>query len=198
MKSETNATPISAEEIAGPRHACAFFDGTEEEYRVLMPFATGCARCGDRCFHFADPAQKAERARKLAEAHAGILPQRHAAELRDWSETYLRGGGFVADRMLDFLRELVDRANGLPRARVWANMEWAVQNVGLLEELVDYERRVNSVVDCSDALIVCVYQCGRYTADVAFQVLRAHPWIVVQGRLEPNPVFEAPGIASDR
>ena len=35
------------------RHVCAFFNGTEEEYRVLLPFVKeGLAR-GEKAFHIA-------------------------------------------------------------------------------------------------------------------------------------------------
>ena len=107
-------------------------------------------------------------------------------ELRGWDETYLRGGRFVTDEMVGLMREIV---SGSPRARVWANMEWAFRDTPVAEALVDYEFRLNALVESSGAIIVCVYEAGRHSSDVALEVLRVHPWIVVDGRLERNPAY---------
>ena len=184
MKPETNS--LASERIAGPRHAVAFFDGPEEEYRVLLPFAKACAECGDRCFHFLARERKAERAQKLAEAGVDLSASPGRTELRGWDESYLRGGRFVPGEMIDLVREIID---GTPRARWWANMEWTAQQVVKEEALVEYEFRLNPLIEQRNAIVVCVYQVGHHSANVALGVLRAHPWIVVNGKLEPNPVY---------
>lgn len=185
MKTETNSLAITGQQIAGSRHACAFFDGPEEEYRVLLPFAKDCAQCGDRCFHLLAAERKAERTQWLAEAGVDVAAVQGGAELLSWDETYLRGGRFVIDEMLELIRELVDRGNGAPRARLWANVPNALAD----EALVEYESRLNPVIERSDAIVVCTYPVGRYSAEFALGVLRAHPWILVNGKLEPNPVY---------
>lgn len=184
MTLETNS--LASERIAGPRHAVAFFDGQEEEYRVLLPFTTACDRCGDRCFHFLAPERKAERAQKLADAGVDLSTSSGRKELRGWDESYLRGSRFVPGEMVEWVREIVD---GTPRIRWWANMEWAAERVLKEEVLVEYESRLNPLVEQSSAILVCVYRVGHYTANVALGVLRAHPWIVVNGNLELNPVY---------
>lgn len=186
MSEETIPVDVTGEQIPGPRHACAFFDGSEEEYRVLLPFAKSCLRCGDRCFQFVDPRRKGERTRRLEEAGMTVSLAPGGIDLRSWDETYLRGGRFVADEMLELVREIV---SGSPRARVWANMGWAFRDTPVAEALIDYEFRLNAVMESSGAVIVCVYEAGRYSSDVALGVLRVHPWIVVDGRLERNPAY---------
>ena len=183
-----------AEINKGPRHACAFFDGPEEEYRALVPFTRACAKCGDRCFQFLDGRRKAERVRRLGGAGVDLSAMPVAAELRGWDETYLRGGRFVIDEMLELAREILRPGPGVPRARAWTNMEWAVQDHPAGRELVEYESRVDSVIAGTDAIVICAYQVGHYGAEVALGVLRAHPWILVDGQLEANPAYA--GVAS--
>ncbi|MDB5881538.1 MAG: hypothetical protein JWP43_1416, partial [Ramlibacter sp.] len=152
MKSETNS--LAGARIAGPRHAVAFFDGPEEEYRVLLPFAKACSQCGDRCLQFLDPARKAERAQKLAQGGVDLAaPGR--TELFGWDESYLRGGRFVPGEMIEWIRAIIDAR---PPARWWADMGWSAQ----LKEaiLVEYEARLNPVVEQRDAVVVCVYRVG--------------------------------------
>jgi hypothetical protein len=182
LKLETNS--LAGERIAGPRHAVAFFDGAEEEYRVLLPFAKGCAQCGDRCFQFLAPERKAERAQKLVQAGVDLSASEGRSELLGWDESYLRGGRFVPHEMIEWLGAII---GGTPPARWWADMEWAVQlKAGVL---VEYESRLNPLIEQSDAVVVCSYQVGHHSANAVLGVLRAHPWIVVNGQLERNPVY---------
>jgi hypothetical protein len=51
------SAPISlaGSQLGQPRHVCAFFNGDEEEYRVLLPFIQdGCER-GDKAIHVVNP-----------------------------------------------------------------------------------------------------------------------------------------------
>jgi hypothetical protein len=187
MKPETGPVDIAGEEITGPRHACAFFEGLEEEYDVLLPFTAACAKCADRCFHFLDARHKAERVRRLEQA--GVNASREPVELRSWEETYLRGGRFVVAKLLEVTREVLERKDGACRARVWANMEWALQDVPLEQELIEYENRLNPLIDRTGGVVICAYYVGRYSPELALGVLRAHPWILVDGKLESNPAY---------
>jgi hypothetical protein len=193
MRPEAMPVDVCAPDIAGPRHACAFFDGPEDEYRVLSPFAQQCARCGERCFQFFDPAHKAERISVLEKSGADVAAIRDG--MRGWDETYLRGGRFVIAEMLQFAHEILDRSNGAPRARVWGNMEWAGRELSRERDLVEYESRLNAVIEQGDGIVVCAYRSARHSPEVALGVLQVHPWILVGSRLEPNPAYVGP---SDR
>jgi hypothetical protein len=192
MKPGSTSVKISSERIRGPRHACAFFDGLEEEYRVLLPFASACAKCGERCLQFLDGEHKSERLRRLTAGGADLPSVPGATELRTWPETYLRDGRFVMSEMLELAREILKGDPGAPRVRLWANMEWAVSNVAAKDELLGYESRLNPLIDDSDAIVVCAYQVGRHSPEVALGVLKAHPWILVGDSLEANPCY-SPG-----
>jgi hypothetical protein len=189
MKPGTHSVAIAGEDVAGPRHACAFFEGPEEEYPLLTRFALHCVHCGERCFQFLDPLRKEDRTRQLLQAGMDESDIAGRTELVGWDESYLRGGRFVATEMLEVARGILERGAGAPRARVWANMEWAVQHGPVGEALVDYETRLNPLVERSDAIIVCAYQVGRHSPEIALGVLQAHPWVVVGGRFEVNPAY---------
>lgn len=178
----------------GSHHACAFFDGPEEEYKVLVPFAKECASCGDRCFHFVDPDRTVDRMKVLGEAGVSVSAALGCIELRSWEESYLRGGRFHVEAMLALIREILASGGGR-RVSVWANMEWALRRAPGVDGLVEYENRVNHTLESCDCIIVCVYEAGHYSAEIAMDVLRAHPWIVVDGKLEVNPLY-VPATAS--
>jgi hypothetical protein len=187
VKPQAKAVDVSAREIAGPRHACAFFEDAEQEYRVLSPFAQQCARCGERCFQFLDPANKEERVSRLADGGTDVDAIRSG--VLGWDETYLRAGRFVGSEMLALVHDILDRSNGAARARAWANMEWAAQNVAVEGDLVAYESRLNSLIEKGDGIVICAYRAGRHRPEVALGVLRTHPWILVGSMLVPNPAY---------
>jgi len=183
-------------DIAAPRHACAFFDGPEEEYRALIPFVKECARCGDRFFQFLDSSDGAERVRRLKEAGVDVPAMPAQAEIHSWEETYLRGGRFVIGEMLELARQMLEHGPGVPRARAWTNMEWAARHVPGSNQLVEYESLVDSVIASTDAIVICAYRVGRYSPDVVFGVLKAHPWILIDGKIEANPCHAPDGAQS--
>jgi hypothetical protein len=50
------------------RHICAFFNGFDEQHRVLRSFIKEGFERGDRAFHIVDPELRGEHLRLLAEA----------------------------------------------------------------------------------------------------------------------------------
>ena len=132
------------------RHVCAFFHTRDEEYRVLMPFIAEGFEHGDRAFHIVDPTQRPEH---MARLHAGGIDA-ESAEARGqltvipWEEAYLRGGHFDQNAMLALIEEVLTagKAQGFPLTRLVANMEWALEDRPGVEDIVEYETRLNYVL----------------------------------------------------
>jgi hypothetical protein len=104
------AAPISfaGSQLGEARHVCAFFNCDDEEYRVLLPFIKDGFECGDKAVHVVNPDQRGEHLERLAVI--GIDPaaaqQSGQLELRTNAETYLRGGRFDQDRMLEVFEQM--------------------------------------------------------------------------------------------
>ena len=136
------------------RHVCAFFRSPAEQYRVLGPFIKEGIECGDKGFHLIDPAFRGEHLRRLKSV--GIdgesAVQAGRLEICCWEDTYLRGGRFDQKAMLSLIDDLLgakkDRAFGL--TRIVANMEWALKDLPGVEDLIEYESRVNDVLQQYD------------------------------------------------
>src|SRR5437870_12540361 len=129
------------------RHVCAFFRSPDEFYTVLLPFIKEGFDRRERALHIVDPKLRAEHIRRLE----GIGIDTAAAEasqqleLRVWEEAYLRGGHFVPDAMLTLLEERLSagQTEGFPLTRLVATVEWALQDRPGVDDLVEYEARVN-------------------------------------------------------
>jgi hypothetical protein len=132
------------------RHVCAFFHTKDEEYRVLMPFIVEGFDQGDKAFHIVDPGHREEHLKRLREA--GIDTARAEADgqlqVMRWQDAYLRGGHFDQNAMLALIQEVLNagKAEGFPLTRLVANMEWALEDRPGVEDIVEYETRLNYVL----------------------------------------------------
>jgi hypothetical protein len=132
------------------RHVCAFFNTKEEEYRVLTPFIKEGFDEGDRAFHIVDPQHRADHLRRL---EVNGIPVAEASrkgqlEVRSWEDAYLRDGHFDQNRMLALIEEVLTegKTKGFPLTRLVANMEWALEDRPGVNDIVEYEARLNYVL----------------------------------------------------
>ena len=135
----------------GPeRHICAFFHSPDEEYRVLLPFIREGVERQEKAFHIVDP--------RLMDAHLGRLQQtgidteaalaRGQLVVKRWQDAYLRDGHFDQDRMLALIEEVLSAgpAEGYTLTRLVAHMEWALEDFPGVNDLVEYETRLNFIL----------------------------------------------------
>lgn len=132
------------------RHVCAFFHSKDEEYRVLLPFIKEGFEQGDKAFHIVDPAHRTEHLRKLSEAGIRVVEAESSGQLevRRWEEAYLQDGHFDQNRMLAVIEQTLTagKRDGYPLTRLVANMEWALEDRPGVEDIVEYETRLNYVL----------------------------------------------------
>lgn len=132
------------------RHVCAFFHSSDEEYRVLLPFIKEGFERGEKAFHIVDPNLRGEHARRLASAGIDVEAAEKSGqfELRNWADAYLRDGHFDQDRMLALIQEVLDGGiqQGFALTRLVAHMEWALEDRPGVDDLVEYETRLNYVL----------------------------------------------------
>lgn len=129
------------------RHVCAFFHNSDEEYRVLLPFIKDGLERGEKAFHIVDPKLRNEHRRRLASAAIDVERAESSGqfELRNWEDAYLRDGHFDQDRMLALIQEVLESGpkRGFVRTRLVAHMDWALEDRPGVDDLVEYETRLN-------------------------------------------------------
>jgi hypothetical protein len=187
---------LAGRTVPGNQHVCAFFNSKEEEYRVLMPFIKEGFERGERAFHVVDPAHRAAHLERLKEAGVGVdeAERRGQLEVRRWHEAYLRDGHFDQRRMIDLIQEVLreGKSRGYPLTRLVANMEWALEDRPGVDDIVEYESRLNYVLPKYDDVVVCTYDLAKFNATVVMDILRTHPMVIVGGILQENPFYAPP------
>lgn len=177
-------------------HICAFFNSADEEYRALLPFIREGLAAGEKAFHVVDPILHDAHLEHLQSAgiEAEKAEQSGQLELRNWNEAYLRDGHFDQDSMLALLQGVLDEARqqGFTRTRLVAHMEWALEDRPGVNDIVEYETRLNHFLHRYRDPVVCVYDLAQFGADTVIDIMRTHPMIILSGVLQENPFFVPP------
>jgi hypothetical protein len=188
--------PFAGSELRETRHVCAFFSSDEEEYRVLLPFIKDGFQCGDKAVHVVNPEQRQDHLRRLAEAgiETAAAQQRGQFELRTNTEVYLRDGRFDRDRMLGVFEQLAsgNAKGGFPLSRIVCRMDWVVEAGSHVDDVVEFEARVNDIWTRHHDAVVCTYHLGKFGGDAVIDILRTHPMVIIGEILQQNPFYLPP------
>lgn len=196
MKSIPSPISLAGAQLRETRHVCAFFNNDEEEYRILLPFIKDGLNSGDKAVHVLNPDQRQDHLQRLT--GAGIDPahmqQSGQLELRTNTEVYLPDGRFDQDRMLEVFEQLASgNANGgFPQSRICCRMDWAAQDRSHVDDVIEFESRVNDVWLRHDDAVICTYHLGRFGGDAVIDIMRTHPMVIIGGILQHNPFFVPP------
>ena len=178
------------------RHICAFFNSREEEYRVLMPFIREGFDQGDRAFHIIDPQNRADHVRRLEEAGINVAAAERTEqlEIRPWGEAHLQDGHFDLHRQIALIdrRLAVGKEKNYPLTRLVASMAWALEDKPGVNDIIEYEVRVNDTLNKYDDAVCCTYDVTRFSASVIMDALRVHPAVIIGGILQENPFYVPP------
>jgi len=196
MTTQSHSVQFAGGNLGGQRHICAFFNSIDEEHRVLRSFIKEGFDRGDKAFHIVDPELQGQHLERLVDA--GIDVERAMGtgqlELRRWQDAYLRGDRFDQDRMLALLEEVLQsgEASGYPLTRLVAHMEWALLDKPGVDDLLEYETRINYLLPKYDDPVICTYDLSKFSAGVVMDIMRTHPVVMIGGMLQENPFFVPP------
>lgn len=114
-------------------------------------------------------------------------------DVRIWEDAYLQDGYFDGDRMIRLLVQLLGGPRDkYPRMRLMGNMEWALESLPGVSDIVEYESKLNYVVPRFPDPVVCVYDLNKHSGAVVMDILRTHPMVIVGGVLQENPLYVPP------
>jgi len=197
MRNLSAPISLAGSQLGPTRHVCAFFNSDEEEYRVLLPFIKDGFERGDKAIHVLSPDQRRDHLQRLA----GIGIDSTAAhrscqfELRSSTETYLQDGRFDQDRMLQSFEQMAsgNAEGGFPLSRIVCRMDWVHDGQSHIDDLIEFEARVNDVWRRHDDTVLCAYRLSKFSGDAVIDIMRTHPLVIIGGILQHNPFFVPPG-----
>ena len=198
MRKVTAPIPFAGSQLDQSRHVCAFFNSDEEEYRVLLPFIKDGFLCGDKAIHVVNPDQHTDHLARLTAVgiDAESACQSGQFELKTNTEAYLREGRFDQDRMLEVFEQVATSITqqGYPRGRIVCHMDWAVEAGTHVDNLVEFESRVNDVWLRHEDAVICTYNLSKFGGATVIDIMRTHPMVIIGGVLQQNPFFVPPDV----
>jgi hypothetical protein len=168
----TPPIPFAGSQLDDTRHVCAFFKD-------------GFVR-GERAIHLINSEQYAP--------HLEAALESGQLDVRVNTDAYLRDGHLDQDRMLASFEKMASGSvrSGYPLSRIICSMNWAYNAPSHLHELFEFESRVNDVWRRHEDAVICVYDLKRIGGDIAIDMMRTHPMIVIGGMLQQNPFYVPP------
>jgi hypothetical protein len=133
----------------------------------------------------------------LESAGIDTVPAESSGQLKvcGWNEAHLDPAGhFDQHRMLALIQEELKLGvtQGFGVSRAIGHMEWALEERPGVEDLVEYEARLNYILPKYRDPVICVYDIAKFSGDVIIDILRTHPMVIIGGTLQENPFFVPP------
>lgn len=176
-------------------HICAFYRGPAERDEIMLPFLQDGLRAGHKCVCVVDSCDPDHvRERLDVEPMAGGVAD-DQLEVLDSDGTYLAGGGFLPERMLTFWNARTAdclRDGGFSFVRNVGDMTWAHTQKPGVGELIGYESELNRLMSRYPQVNLCLYDLNRCSADLAMDVLKTHPKVLMAGMVLENPYYLEP------
>lgn len=174
-------------------HLGLLYTSREEQMAAVIPILqTGLER-GERCIYVANAAAAAELYGALGKERRTLEAAASARQLLVLTEevTFLVGGYFDADHVLQFCRDALAqaRADGFSGVRFFAEMAWALACNLEPARIVEYEGRLNALIEELQTIVVCQYDRRLFPAEAILTVLRTHPYIIYGKVVGHNPYY---------
>jgi hypothetical protein len=168
----------------------------DEHYRVLRSFIKDGFETGDKAFHLVDPKRREDHLTRLAEAGIDVEEAMASGQLevQPWEDGPLHGERFDQDRWLAGFEEVLQSgsASGFAKTRFVAQMEWALVDMPGIDDMIEFETRVNYVVPKYGDPVICAYDLSKFAATTVMFALRTHPVVIIGGLLQENPFYVDP------
>jgi hypothetical protein len=196
MESDNISLQIEPSTFGGGRHICAFFNGMDEHYQVLRSFIKDGFAQGDKAFHLIDPARREDHLRRLADTGVDVEEAMASGQLEvhPWEDGPLHGERFDQDAWLAGFEEVLQSgpASGYTKTRFLAQMEWQLVDMPGVDDMIEFETRVNYIVPKYQDPVICAYDLSKFGASTVMFALRTHPVVIIGGLLQENPFYVEP------
>ena len=167
-------------------HYCLFYQNSKDLIDILIPyFKTGLMNNEFCIWVISGELDERTTKESLEKAIPDFVKhlERGQIEIIHYNEWYLTDGSFNADKVLDAWRKKLDQAldmccNGM---RVAGDVSWLKEKEW--ENLIEYENRVNTLINKLQMIAVCSYSLDKYSPFELVDVINNHHSILIKRNL---------------
>lgn len=178
-------------------HICYIFRDEDERRRTLAKYLQSGLEAGEKVLYLVDTMSPADFMDSMTEL--GLHPQEPGKDfiVSKALPVYCPDGHFSSPDMLDVIGKFYQQSlsEGFTGSRGTGEMSWAlVEGVARKEEVMEYEARLNQVLQIYPYTTCCQYDARRFDGATIMDVLSVHPMMIVRGQLVRNPYFIEPEV----
>ena len=176
-------------------HLALIYESRAEQFAAAVPFVRQGLERGERCMYIADENTETEVVAAMRERGVDVdaALESGALTLHTRHDTYCRNGGFDPDEMISFLSDSIDEAlEEYAGLRVAGEMAWILGDDHQVEDLIEYEGKLNRFFPETDCIALCQYNRERFPPEVIRDVIRTHPHLVYRNTVCQNFYYTPP------
>lgn len=175
-------------------HLCLLYDDPAERVATVVEYLRIGLERNEQCLYVCSGVTCGEFLESLRQAGVltPALEARRAVLVMDKMDSYLLGGEFVGERMVEMLNDAVEAAlhSGFTGLRAAGDMTWILDAAPGTDTVAAYEALVNQFYPTARALGLCLYDVNRIPTGALEGAILTHPRAVVDGHICANPFFE--------
>ena len=180
-------------------HVAGLYETDEERDYILFSFLK--QGCLDGDFQLYCPAEEntslfKENFLNHCPNHKSYLEDPDHFSIHSPKELYYPNGTFSPWTMEEKLEEFFHESqrNGKRNIRASSDMKWALNRIPGIEYLMAYESRLNYFIPGKPWISICLYNTGEFDDTTIMSVLRTHPFVINEGRISMNTLYQDPVI----
>ena len=187
---------FTTEQFPAGTHMCLIYSNEEERIEVISKFIGAGIANGDKVGYFADEMSPENFIQWLIDAGINLLAEKECNNFKVLTtlETYCPDGKFVPDQMLNTLKNyyISAKEENYSAARVSGEMAWALRGIPGSERLMEYESKINSILEQYPVTAICQYDANKFDGFTILECLKVHPYMIVKGQIVRNPYYLSP------
>jgi len=177
-------------------HMCLIYNSEDERKDVISKYIHSGIIKGEKVAYLADNVTKTEIKTWLSDLGVDLQSPDVVTnfEILEAENVYCSDGYFSPDKMLDSLKIIQKDAmdKGYSCLRASGEMTWALKGIPGSEKLIEYESRLNNLVETHPFVALCQYDATKFDGKTIYNVLQVHPYMIVKGSILTNPYYVSP------
>ena len=183
--------------FAEGQHIIYLYNDDRERKQTMAKFLQQGLLENEKLLYLVDDISPEEMKKELIGLGLDIQDIQRGFEITEGHYTCCPDQYFTSNFMLDTVGQFYETAikEGFSGARGAGEMSWSlVEGRASLEELVEYEIRLNHILKDYPLTTVCQYDARRFDGALIMDMLSVHPMMIVRGQLVKNPSYVEPDI----
>ncbi len=197
MKNKRKITlGFTDQEFEEGAHICQIFNEETERHEVLIDYVFSGLKDGENTICCSDNETKVSLSEFLSK---NGFSYEEVSKSGDFSfsktrELYFENDEFVPERMLSLLKESyqISQKQNRAGARVIGEMPSEIKDIKGGSRLLEYECMVSILVREYPITSVCQYDARDFDGSSIMDILKVHPYMIVNGSVVSNPLFVKP------